>query len=203
MHLKKNQLFSLFILIALCFSSCKSDSNSEKIQKKPEKVFETNLGTFKKYTHKKGKYSLLVPENWKVDKKKKEGCGFISAKENPSDSFKEFLDIYVKAGGFVKNQEGEMVAENLTSEEWLLKHFEVLMYSNPSFDINDRGNIEIGASKVPFITFLKEKDDITYETAIYLLAKDNRAYIITTILDLTKKTFYEPRFKEMIKSLRL
>jgi len=202
MHFKKNQLFLLFIIVITCLIACQSTEKEIKNQEDSPSVVQTKLGPFKKYYHKKGKYSLLVPEQWQIAKKKREGCGFISNKENSGDSFKEFLEIYVKAGRYVKDKNGDMVDENLSSEDWLQQHFEILKYGDPSLKVNERGTTIINGKNAPFLTFLKIEDNISYETAIYLLSENNKAHIITTISESTKKTFYDPRFKEMIGSLK-
>jgi len=201
MHFKKNLLLVL-ILLSIANFSCVDKATSTTSPKSTDEIIETDAGPFKKYFHKKGKYSLLVPIDWKINKKKQDGCAFISKRENDTDSFKEFLDIYVKEGRYIKNTAGVMEAENLSSAVWLERHFEVLRYGDPSIVVKESGSLMINGERAFFRSFIKEKDNVTYETVIYLLSSNNKAYIITLILDETKKTFYEPKFSEMIRSLK-
>jgi len=200
MHFRFYSTFILSISFLVLIFSCNSEDNSSSLAEKDKSLVSSKYGHFKRYHHKKGKYNLLVPEGWKIDKKKKEGCAFISTKENSTDRFKEFLDVYIKEGKFIQGDDG-MIAENLSSEDWLDNHINVLRDSDKSIEISSSGLVSLNGNKAPYKSFLKEKNGITYETTVYLLSQDNRAYIVTSILDISKKTFYAPRFRKMIESI--
>lgn len=203
MQIKLRTVFIPLIALFLTFNACQSDTKQTSNEEITLETVKTKLGTFKEYYHKKGKYSLLVPEEWKIDKKKKEGCSFISNRENASDNFKEFLDIYIKNGNFVKDDKGNLKPENLSSKEWLNAHFDILSQSDNTIEINDEGILKVNEDVAAYKSFNKSSKGRTYQTTVYLISKDNKAYILTTIVDNSKNTFYAPRFKIMIESLKI
>lgn len=200
----RNLAFSICtLLIFLTISSCQTEVKEEpSVGVNKNESEQTKYGTFKRYHHKKGSYSLLVPEDWKINKKKKAGCAFVSPNENESDNFQEFFDIYIKSGRFIKNEKGEMEAENLSSKDWLMNHFEVLKYDLPALKIEEQGTILINDKEAAYLSFLKKKKGVSYKTTVYLLSTNNKAYIITSIIDVSKQPFYKPRISKMIKSLK-
>jgi len=175
--------FFIIVILKLITLSLLTEGCGEKAPTDPNR-----------YYNKKYNFSIKFPKDWEIYEGQSEDEPVVEAVspwESDSDMFSEFIDIYVD------ELPGWMNLDDYNREISINSRNELAHYQE-----EDSGTITIDNTDVKWTLFSYTIAEGKMQALVYLMIKDNRAFIISCNTEPHKYQMYKENFKNSANSYK-